>query len=184
MRTCPRCGNKANESDHFCTTCGYEFTDIDGTISSNTVDLSADNEAFNRDGNPNPYVNNNHDDYRRNRNPRRRRSGGGFAAEGLYYSSGIKIAVLILMIIAIAVDLIIAILRVVWSIDSSSVKGLTVSFIYSVWTFLPIFWMIPMTIITYRKFKNDEDFSNVWCVLILLFVNLIAGILLLVCKKK
>lgn len=184
MKTCPRCGNQVREGEHFCTTCGYELPDFDDTISSNTVDLSADNDAFNRNGDPQPFVNDNSDDYRRPRNSRRRRSGGGFVSEGLYYSSGIKIAVLVLMIVAIIIDILVATLRVVWSIDSSSMTGLTASFIYSVWTFLPIFWMIPLTVITYKKFKNDDDFSNIFCVLILLFVNLIAGILLLVCKKK
>jgi len=48
------------------------------------------------------------------------------------------------------------------------------------WTLIPLLWFIPMTVKVYRAYKNDESLSTGFKVCVLLFVNLISGILLLV----
>ena len=44
---------------------------------------------------------------------------------------------------------------------------------------VPLIWCIPMTIHVYKAYKGEEDLSVGFKVCVLLFVNLIGGILLL-----
>ena len=47
------------------------------------------------------------------------------------------------------------------------------------WSVIPLLWNIPMTIHVFKNLKNDEPISTGFKICALLFVNLIAGILLL-----
>ena len=47
---------------------------------------------------------------------------------------------------------------------------------------IPLIWCIPATIAVYKSYKYDNPISTLGKVLILIFVNLIAGILLLIDK--
>ncbi len=44
---------------------------------------------------------------------------------------------------------------------------------------LPLAWMLPMTLTYCKKVKNDQPISTGFKVCILLFVNLVSGVLLL-----
>lgn len=48
---------------------------------------------------------------------------------------------------------------------------------------IPLAWMIPMTVISYGIYKGTKRNTVAFGVCTLIFVNLIAGILLLVSKK-
>lgn len=47
------------------------------------------------------------------------------------------------------------------------------------WMLIPLAWCIPMTIKAYKAYKGEEILTTGFNVCVLLFVNLIAGILLL-----
>lgn len=47
------------------------------------------------------------------------------------------------------------------------------------WCLIPLCWCIPMTIKVYKAYKGTTTLSTGFNVCVLLFVNLIAGILLL-----
>ncbi len=47
------------------------------------------------------------------------------------------------------------------------------------WLIIPLIWCIPMTISIYKAYKGEKTLSTGFKVCTLLFVNLIAGILLL-----
>ena len=48
---------------------------------------------------------------------------------------------------------------------------------------IPLAWCIPMTVIYFRKLKNNEPISTGFKVCSLLFVSLVGGILML-CDKE
>lgn len=54
------------------------------------------------------------------------------------------------------------------------------------WLFLlvPLAWCIPMTISYYKKTKNKEPIGTAFKICTLLFVNLVAGILMLIDDKE
>lgn len=54
-----------------------------------------------------------------------------------------------------------------------------ISTIVSGFVLIPLIWCIPMTIHVYKAYKGEEDLSVGFKVCVLLFVNLIGGILLL-----
>ena len=54
-----------------------------------------------------------------------------------------------------------------------------ISTIISGFALIPLIWCIPMTIHVYKAYKGEEDLSVGFKVCVLLFVNLIGGILLL-----
>lgn len=47
------------------------------------------------------------------------------------------------------------------------------------WTLIPLIWCIPMCVKTWRSYKTGESISTGWKVCILLFCDIIAGIILL-----
>lgn len=47
------------------------------------------------------------------------------------------------------------------------------------WTLIPLIWCIPMTVKYWKACDNGEDVSTAFKICSLLFVNLIAGILML-----
>ena len=47
------------------------------------------------------------------------------------------------------------------------------------WMIIPLAWCIPITVTIFKKLKNDEPISTGLKVCTLLFVNMIAGIILL-----
>lgn len=47
------------------------------------------------------------------------------------------------------------------------------------WLLIPLLWYVPMTIIVYKAYKGESELSTGFNICVLLFVNLIAGILLL-----
>ena len=51
------------------------------------------------------------------------------------------------------------------------------------WMIIPLAWMIPMTIISYGIYKGTKKNTVAFAVCMLLFVNLVSGILLLVADK-
>ena len=51
--------------------------------------------------------------------------------------------------------------------------------IASGWALLPLLWTIPMTTRVFRKLDNNEPISVGFKICVLLFVNLVAGIMLL-----
>ncbi len=51
------------------------------------------------------------------------------------------------------------------------------------WLFLPLAWMIPMTVISYGIYKGTRKNTVAFGVCTLLFVNLVSGVLLLVSTK-
>ena len=54
-----------------------------------------------------------------------------------------------------------------------------ISTIVSGFALISLIWCIPMTIHVYKAYKGEEDLSVGFKVCVLLFVNLIGGILLL-----
>ena len=48
------------------------------------------------------------------------------------------------------------------------------------WMLLPLAWCIPMTVSVFRKIDNKEPISTGFKICVLIFVNIVAGILLLV----
>ncbi|MDO5330518.1 MAG: hypothetical protein Q4F15_03705 [Bacillota bacterium] len=48
------------------------------------------------------------------------------------------------------------------------------------WALIPLIWCIPMTVSVYKAYKGEKTLGVGFKVCTLLFVNLIAGILLLV----
>ncbi len=48
------------------------------------------------------------------------------------------------------------------------------------WLLIPLIWCIPMTVSVYKAYKGEKELSTGFNVCVLLFLNLIAGILLLV----
>lgn len=65
-----------------------------------------------------------------------------------------------------------------------------IAFIFSIvatvgagWTLIPLAWMIPMTVISYGIYKGTKKNTVAFGVCMLIFVNLVSGILLLVSKK-
>ena len=55
--------------------------------------------------------------------------------------------------------------------------------IFSGIALIPLIWMIPMTIKTYRAYKGTEKLSTGFKICVLIFCNTISGILLLVDNK-
>lgn len=51
------------------------------------------------------------------------------------------------------------------------------------WLIIPLLWMVPMTIISWGIYKGTKRNTTAFGVCTLLFLNFIAGILLLVSKK-
>ncbi len=49
---------------------------------------------------------------------------------------------------------------------------------------IPLIWMIPMTVKVYKAYQGEEELSVGFDVCTLLFVNMIAGILLLVDNEE
>lgn len=49
---------------------------------------------------------------------------------------------------------------------------------------IPLIWTIPMTIKVYKAYQGEEQLSVGFDVCVLLFVNMIAGILLLVDNEE
>ena len=47
------------------------------------------------------------------------------------------------------------------------------------WLIVPLAWCIPITVMVFNRFKNNEPISTGLKICVLLFVNLIAGICLL-----
>ena len=47
------------------------------------------------------------------------------------------------------------------------------------WTLIPLIWLIPMTVHVFKKLDNNEPISTGVKVCVLLFCNIIAGIILL-----
>lgn len=52
------------------------------------------------------------------------------------------------------------------------------------WALIPLIWCIPMTVSVYKYYKGEKDLSVGFKVCVLIFVNLIAGILLLCDDSK
>ena len=50
------------------------------------------------------------------------------------------------------------------------------------WCLIPLIWCIPMTMSVYKAYKGEKELTTGFKVCTLLFLNLIAGILLL-CDK-
>lgn len=48
------------------------------------------------------------------------------------------------------------------------------------WCIIPLAWMVPLTISVYKGYKGEKEMSMALRVCVLIFVNMIAGILLLV----
>lgn len=48
---------------------------------------------------------------------------------------------------------------------------------------IPLIWMLPMTIITFKRFKEGKPLGTAFKVLTLLFVNVIAGVCMLCLKN-
>ena len=48
---------------------------------------------------------------------------------------------------------------------------------------IPLIWMLPMTIITFKRFKEGKPLGTAFKVLTLLFVNIIAGVCMLCLKN-
>lgn len=48
------------------------------------------------------------------------------------------------------------------------------------WLLIPLAWCIPMTVTVFNKLKTKEPMSTGFKICVLIFVNLIAGIILLV----
>lgn len=59
---------------------------------------------------------------------------------------------------------------------------LVTTIICGIW-FVPLAWMLPMTIIYYQKMNRGEEISLNFIILISIFVNAGAGILLLVDRE-
>ena len=55
-----------------------------------------------------------------------------------------------------------------------------ISIIFTGFAILPLCWMIPLTICLYNKIQKKEPISIAFKIVILFFVNIVAGILLLV----
>ena len=51
--------------------------------------------------------------------------------------------------------------------------------ISSGWSLIPLLWTIPMTVHVFKKLNNNEPIGTGFKICALLFVNLIAGIMLL-----
>ncbi len=86
------------------------------------------------------------------------------------------------LITAIKVFLIIACVTAPFgSLTMSSTIELIISLIVGL---LPLAWCIPMTIIIFRKLKNNEPIGTALKVCTLIFVSLIAGIMLLCLKDN
>ena len=48
---------------------------------------------------------------------------------------------------------------------------------------IPLCWTIPMTVACFKKLDNDEEISVAFSVCTLIFVNIVAGILLLISSE-
>ena len=48
------------------------------------------------------------------------------------------------------------------------------------WMLIPLLWCVPMTILVYKAYKGESTLSTGFNICVLLFLNLIAGILLLI----
>lgn len=48
---------------------------------------------------------------------------------------------------------------------------------------IPLIWMLPMTIIAFKRFKEGKPLGTAFKVLTLLFVNVIAGVCMLCLKN-
>ena len=51
------------------------------------------------------------------------------------------------------------------------------------WLLIPLAWMIPMTVISYGIYKGTKKNTTAFGVCMLIFVNLVSGILLLVSTR-
>ena len=58
-----------------------------------------------------------------------------------------------------------------------------ISTITASWALIPLAWMIPMTVISWKIYKGTRPNTTAFGVCTLIFVNLVGGILLL-CSKK
>lgn len=74
-----------------------------------------------------------------------------------YYSDGVKTAIKVFMI---------------------------VSCVFCGWLFIPLIWMIPMTVIVFKALDRDEEINVALSIIILIFQSLIAGILILAGKNS
>lgn len=57
------------------------------------------------------------------------------------------------------------------------------SLVGTCWLILPLAWMIPMTVISWKIYKGQKPNTTAFGVCTLLFVSLVAGILLLISTK-
>ena len=65
------------------------------------------------------------------------------------------------------------------SVGTAAKVFMIISCVMFGWTLLPLAWKLPMTIILSDKLKNGEEITTGFKVCVLLFGNVIAGILLL-----
>ncbi len=69
------------------------------------------------------------------------------------------------------------------NIFQNAVRYIEIPIWFCLFGFLPLAWYIPMTIIYFKKTKNNEEISIAFKICALLFVNTIAGILM-ICDNK
>lgn len=82
--------------------------------------------------------------------------------------------------------------EVVNNTDKSNDKNtlLLVAFIFNListvgtgWLIIPLAWMIPMTVISYKIYQGERENTTAFGVCDLIFVSVVAGILTLVAKN-
>lgn len=92
--------------------------------------------------------------------------------------TGLKTATKVLMIASCALFAIVGLVTCIYLTKTYYVNvPLTVLL-----CFLPIFWTVPMTVCYLQKLKKDEKISTTFKICSLLFVNDIAGVLMLLDK--
>lgn len=153
MKYCPNCGAPINDESAFCNNCGASVSDGVNSQAVNNDQV----QGFTYDPNK-QYNGNQNDQYDQNVYRQapytNNQYGNGYQVQD--NQSGIKTAIKVFMIIA-------------------CVASCTMFFI-------PLIWILPMTIIAFKKMDNNQPLGIAFKICTILFVNIIAGILMLVLK--
>lgn len=190
MKTCKTCGKELNDDMQFCPNCGTRVDVKDDAVQGETTTSSAYYGAQ-PNQNPNNYNTYNNDGGYNNYNGAPNQQ--YYGASNNYYPpagvpgrpTGLQTAAKVFMILSIVSCVIVAVYFILFSFvlgaiaDDDGFVTVIAGIYLAVVSALSLAWTIPMFVSYNRKTKRGEQVSTAFKVCTLLFVNLIAGILML-----
>ena len=167
MKYCSKCGKELPDEAKFCTDCGESCNKNEGYTSNQNAGSGNMNGNEFYSGNANGYnAGGNNNGYNRNYNYGYNGYGQN-TNNASSKSSGLKTAAKVFMIISCAMCGVLFLANIYFGIARA------LSYL------VPLCWQLPMTLVYFEKVKNGERVGTDFKVCSLLFVNIVAGILML-----